>query len=120
MQYKLVRNKVFVDIDNSGSYEYFSEPICVSEVRKELVSGDVFVKIKFQTSYGKEQIALPRKAIATNIIPDLVTKGFTCVDSAQNREVLQELLFDTEKSAPNKYFHTPRFCRNKRSKMLLE
>jgi len=105
MTYKIKNRRLFVDVEDTGDFEYFSQNIYISQVEKSLLTGEETITLVIEFATHDLKIVKPRDILGKNIIAMLLNFGFSCVDSSQNREILQCILLDSEAKITKTFVH---------------
>ncbi|MBE7041052.1 MAG: DUF927 domain-containing protein [Ruminococcaceae bacterium] len=105
MQYQVTNRRLEVDIEDSADFVDFSENLYISQVQKDLLTGEEHVTVVIQFPNYDFSISIAREVICGRIIATLAKYGFSCVDNAQNNEVVQVVLFESEATAKKAFFH---------------
>ena len=106
MDWLASNRRMLVDMVGNGSFNDFSENFYISEVQKDLVTGEETVTITIEHAHwGDTRFTLPRGDINSKIISKMVTYGLTCVDDQPNNEIVAYILLKTEKDAKHVLVH---------------
>lgn len=105
MNFRASNRRLEVDLEDDGNFVDFSENLYISRVSKNLLTGVETVAITIELPSGDFEVSLARETVCGRIIATLARYGYSCIDSAQNSEIVQFVLFESEKNSPKFFFH---------------
>lgn len=81
------------------------EEVYVSEKRVNLLSSKCKVQLTIWVDGEKETFWLPRHKLDKRLLPDLLDRGLTLLDTPENVEAVLDYVLDSDKTAPVVYEH---------------
>lgn len=107
MNWQAQNRRMMVDPIGDGSYRDFSENFYISEVQKDLITGEEKVIITIEHAHwGDTYFTLPRGDIDKNVVSKMVKYGLTCVDDQVTNGIASYILLDTEANARHVLTHS--------------
>ena len=81
------------------------EEVYVSEKRVDLLTGTYTVKLSLWIGGEEKTFTVPRQKLDKRLLPILLDKGLTLLDTPENMEAVLAYILDSDKKAPVVYEH---------------
>ena len=91
--------------DDGKSLGVLCEEVYVSEKRVDLLTGRYTVKLGLWIGGEEKTFTIPRRMLDKRLLPILLDKGLTLLDTSENIEAVLEYILGSDKTAPVVYEH---------------